>query len=304
MYKVARAYYEDDQTQQQIGERFGLSRVKVSRMLRLARSEKIVQITINPQGASGTELEREIERRFGIKEAIVVACSGHTSGAVANAIGPVAANYLVRTLQGSETLAISWGNTLLSVVNAFPLASMPDLRVVQLTGGLGELEARTHGAELARRAAESLGARLRLLHSPGIVKDQTVRDALVHDPQISDTLRLAARADVALVGIGVLETASTLLGSNQLLPEEIGHLRDNGAVGDIALRFFDKDGCKVESLIDRRIVGCSLEDIRGISRVIAAAGGKDKITVIKAALKGKLVDVLITDSQTGQRLVD
>jgi len=304
LYKVARAYYDDDLTQQQIGHRFGLSRVKVSRLLRQARSEKIVQITINAHGTTGAELERAIEQRFGLREAVVVTSSGDDMTAPTAAIGPVTARYLLRNLQGDETLAISWGNTLLSVVNAVPAASMPALRVVQLTGGLGELEARTHGAELARRTAEIFGARLRLLHSPGIVKDQAVRDALVNDPQISDTLRLAADADVALVGIGVLQTASTLLKSNQLLPEEIAHLKDKGAVGDIALRFFDADGRKVESLIDRRIVGCSLDDIRRIPRVIAAAGGTEKLTAIMAALKGKLIDVLITDDRTGEKLIE
>lgn len=33
LYKLAKAYYEDQLTQAQIGKRFGLSRIKVSRLL-------------------------------------------------------------------------------------------------------------------------------------------------------------------------------------------------------------------------------------------------------------------------------
>ena len=52
LYKVAKAYYEDNLTQQQIGGRFGLSRVKVSRMLGRARSAGVVRISITPPESS------------------------------------------------------------------------------------------------------------------------------------------------------------------------------------------------------------------------------------------------------------
>jgi DNA-binding transcriptional regulator LsrR (DeoR family) len=99
----------------------------------------------------------------------------------------VAAACLVRCLQGSEVVAISRGTAVLSVVNALPPMDSPDVRVVQLLGGLGELEAQTHGADLARRMAQALGAKPRLIHAPGIVKDRVVRDALVLDPQVADS---------------------------------------------------------------------------------------------------------------------
>ena len=42
LYKIARAYYMDDLTQEKIGKRIGLSRMKVSRLLRQARNEGAV----------------------------------------------------------------------------------------------------------------------------------------------------------------------------------------------------------------------------------------------------------------------
>ena len=52
------AYYEDDLTQEQIARRFGLSRIKVSRLLQQARHERIVQITIVPPLDPKPDLER------------------------------------------------------------------------------------------------------------------------------------------------------------------------------------------------------------------------------------------------------
>ncbi|MCU0914389.1 MAG: sugar-binding transcriptional regulator [Planctomycetes bacterium] len=305
LYKVARAYYDDGLTQQQIGERFGLSRVKVSRLLRSAREQKVVQITIAPPQSSNAQIEQQLEHRYGLKEALVVTPSSYAPAVLVGELGPVAAACLMRGLQGSEVVAVSWGMTVLSVVDALPAASMPEMRVVQLIGGLGELEARTHGADLVRRMAQALGAKPRLIHAPGIVKDKMVRDALVMDPQVADTLELAGRADVALVGLGSFDQGSTLLaGRDTLTAAEVEELRGSGVVGDIALQFFDRGGRRVSHPIYERIVGTSIETIQSIPRVIGVAGGLEKIAVIRAALRGGLINVLVTDDQTAARLLE
>jgi DNA-binding transcriptional regulator LsrR (DeoR family) len=305
LHKVARAYYDDGLTQQQIGERFGLSRVKVSRLLRSAREERVVQITIAPPPSSNAQIEQQLERRYGLKEALVVTPSSYTPATLVRELGPVAAACLTRSLQGNEVVAVSWGTAVLSVVDALQPDSLPEVRVVQLIGGLGELEAKTHGADLVRRMAQTLGAKPRLIHAPGIVKDKTIRDALVLDTQVADTLELAGRADVALVGLGVLDPGSTLLArGDTLMAAEVEELRALGVVGDIALQFFDRDGRKVSHPVHERIVGMGLETIKSIPRVIGVAGGKEKVTAIRAALHGGLISVLVTDDRTALQLLD
>jgi DNA-binding transcriptional regulator LsrR (DeoR family) len=181
---------------------------------------------------------------------------------------------------------------------------LPDVRVVQLLGGLGELEAQTHGADLARRMAQALGAKPRLIHAPGIVKDEIVREALVKDLQVADTLALAERADIAVVGVGILEPGATLLSSGSTLTaSEVEDLKAHGAVGDIALQFFDEHGAEIDHPINRRIVGTDLEKITSIPRVIGVAGGEEKVQAIRAALLGGLVDVLVSDDRTARALL-
>ncbi len=304
LFKVAKAYYDDGLTQQQIGVKLGLSRVKVSRLLRTARDEKIVQIFIAPPQESNTDLERQLEDVYGLKEALVVSCSEPDTPTVVGDLGMVAASCLIRGLQGNEVIALSWGTSVLSVVNALSPMDLPEVRVVQLLGGLGELEAQTHGADLARRMAQALGAKPRLIHAPGIVKDDVVREALVKDPQVADTLALAQHADIGLVGIGVLEPNATLLSSgNTLTSAEVEDLKARGAVGDIALQFFDERGVRVDHPINRRIVGTDLERIKAIGRVIGVACGREKIRAIRAALLGGLIDVLVTEERTAETLL-
>jgi DNA-binding transcriptional regulator LsrR (DeoR family) len=304
LYKLAKAYYEDGLTQSQIGKRFGLSRIKVSRLLNQARDEKLVQITIVPPGDTNADLERALEAKYGLDEAVIVSPSSYDKAVIATELGPAAAGCLMRCLQGNEVVSLSWGTTLLSVIDALPAKKWPELKVVQMMGGLGRPEAEVHGTDIARRMAQILGARIRFLPAPGVVSSRMVRDALLGDPQISDTLALAAGADIALVGIGVPAADSVVMQAGALVEGEVRQLKVQHAVGDIALRFFDQDGLPIQHEINDRIIGLDLDQIKGIPRVIGVAGGAKKLHVIRAALRGKFISVLVTDDWIAANLLD
>jgi DNA-binding transcriptional regulator LsrR (DeoR family) len=80
-------------------------------------------------------------------------------------------------------------------------------------------------------------------------------------------------------------------------------LDEQGAAGDISLRFFTKQVEFITGNIDERIVGLSVEEIKKIPRVVGIAGGKKKWQTIRAALNTSLVDVLITDDKTATELL-
>jgi DNA-binding transcriptional regulator LsrR (DeoR family) len=304
LYKIAKAYYEDGFTQGQIGKRFGISRIKVSRLLQQARQEKLVQITVISPEDSNADFERELESTYGLDEAVVISPSSAEKPVVTTELGPAAVDCLLRCLQGGEVLSVSWGSTLLSVVDALPVKHWPDMTVVQVMGGLGRPEAEVHGNDIARRMAQAFGARPRLISAPGIVASKMVRDSLLADPQISDTMALSAKSDVAMVGIGVPAPDSVVMQAGTILAEEVEQLKARGAVGDVALRFFDKDGQPIKHEINDRIIGLDLDQIQRIPRVIGVAGGAEKFEVIRAALRGKFINVLVTDDRIAARLLE
>ena len=80
-------------------------------------------------------------------------------------------------------------------------------------------------------------------------------------------------------------------------------LRKNGAVGDICLRFYDANGREVRGALDGRVIGIELESLRRVQRSVALCGGKKKFAAILGALRGKWVNILITDQYTAQRLL-
>jgi len=152
--------------------------------------------------------------------------------------------------------------------------------------------------------AQAFNATPRILHTPGIVKSNLVREALLEDSEIAKTIDMGKKADIALVGIGVLSSTSITGRPGIILNEkDIRCLEERGAIGDIALQFFDKNGDKVKTDLDKRIVGLSLQEMKKIKRVIAVAGGKEKLHVVHAVLKGKLVNVIITDDYIAKNLI-
>ena len=122
-------------------------------------------------------------------------------------------------------------------------------------------------------------------------------------PTLPKHWRLAERADLAIVGIGVPDRDTVLYQSQILTDKEIEELRALGAVGDIALRFFDRDGRPIDHPINDRIIGLDLAQMKRIPRVLGISGGAGKFEVIRGALRGHLIDVLITDDATAEQLL-
>lgn len=304
LIKIVRAYYEAGLTQQEIADKYGLSRIKVSRLLAKALRERIVQIKINIPLRKYANLEHHVEVKYGLKDVLIVECKTDHPDELIKSIGIAAADYLNSILQGNEIIGLSWGQTLLKMVDALSPDNLPGLQVVQMLGGLGEPETEFHGADLTRRMAQNFGTRPRLIHAPGIVKSKEICRELTHDIQVRSTLELAAQADIAVVGIGLFGPGSHLLKNRNILSkEDIELLTSLHVAGDISFRFFNDKGQYVNSEIDERIVGLTSEQVNKIPRIIGIAGGQNKLKTIHAALKGKLVHVLITDNATAQKLI-
>jgi DNA-binding transcriptional regulator LsrR (DeoR family) len=308
LVKVSRFYYEHELTQSQISERLRLSRQKVQRLLKEAHQAGIVQITIRPVIGAFPELERKLEDRFGLQESVVIETTDfYDQFVVAREVGVGAADYLRRVVQSQDSLVISWGGSLLGLVNALSggsrRAGLDGIRVIQGLGGLGDPNKEVHAADLTRRLAQVFGGEAVLLPTPAVAGTRKARDTYIEDPFVSNVLEQAKSANLAVMGIGAPRLDSILMREGRIVTEQdLETLKNNGAVGDINLRFFDENGKLVQSNFDRRVIGLTLDEIKRIERVIGVAGGAAKVSAIRA-LAGRLVDVLVTDQITAQQVL-
>lgn len=297
LYKVSELYYLHDHTQQQVANRLRLSRPKVSRLLKQAREQGIVQITVVP-ATSFVEQEAALEQKYGLDEVVIVDPGEQANGShsLKHHLGVAAAAYLRRTIGDDDIIGIAWGTTLQAMVDALQPLSVSNTQVVQMVGGMGPPEAEAHAADLSRRLAQLLGGTLTLLPAPSIVGSRATRDILLAERYVQTAGRLFSQLTVAFTGIGALST-------NPIFTTEAGAADDTDheelvladAVGDIANRFFDKRGAPIQASLDDRTIGISLDELRRIPRVVGIAGGARKHEAIRAALQGGFIDVLITD---------
>jgi len=308
MSKVSSLYYLRGLNQREIADRLHLSRPKVSRLLQQARDRDIVQISVASPENNFVDLEATFEDRFDLDEVLIAPSGPPDSNGdttfLKRQIGAAAAGYLRRTVQNGDVLGITWGTTLQAMMQSLQPVETNDVHVVQTLGGVGPPEADAHAADLSRRLAKLLDGRLTALPTPGIVDSPEAREVLLADRHTQAALELFPDLTTAYVGIGALSTNPIFEEDPAVSKETHDDLVASEAVGDIALRFFDTNGNTVETPLHDRLIGITLDQLQETECVVGVAGGPQKVDAIHGALRGSLVDVLITDHTTATKIAE
>jgi DNA-binding transcriptional regulator LsrR (DeoR family) len=304
--KVSVLYYQQNLSKKEIGENLRISRFKVAKLLEDAVKEGIVKIDIKEPENTYIDVENDLEEKYKIHRAVVVPSSNDYS-LTRKDIGRAAANCLIDFIYDGDTVGIAWGTTIYEMVNALPeKIDKRNVSVVQITGGLDQVETKYNAIELSSRLANVYNSQCYHLYAPAIVDSAKTKDVLFSDSSIKRTLDLFNKVNVAVVGIGnVSPKPSTLLYKGGFLKDEdIKTILGNSAVGDINTYFYDENGksCKLD--LQDRAVGMNLEQLKRVRYVIGVAGGEFKVDAIYAALKGKIINILVTDHHTARQLLD
>jgi DNA-binding transcriptional regulator LsrR (DeoR family) len=305
MAKVARMYYEQGIRQQEITERLKIHQSKVSRMLKRARETSMVRISVTTPSGFFPELEDALESRFQLGEAVVID-SDKGEDRIVRDIGAAAAFYLETTIKPEMVIGISsWSRSLFAMVDTLhPSDSGRGCKVVQILGGVGSANSKYQATALAQRLAGLIGASPVLLQAPAVVGSAQAKSILVNDPSVRDAANWFPRVDLALVGIGSMSPSGLLASSGNIFSDrELEELKKQGAVGDICFQFIDQDGQQIESPLMQRVIGIDLAELRRAGRVVGIAGGSDKAKAILASLRGRWINVLITDRRTAESLL-
>jgi dihydroxyacetone kinase-like protein len=295
-------YYEDGMTQGDIADVMGISRATVNSYLAEARERGIVNIAIEPARLASLTVAQELKRHFGLADCLVVP-SEDTARPLIDRIGVAGGQALHRLVKSGDTIAVSWGRTVLAIAERAEVHGLQDVTVVQATGGTRASFAYT--PELCAAAlASAVNGKLINIAAPAIVSTNIVREALLQEPLIANQFEMLGGANKALFGISSLRPNSTIHTSGFFESVSLQEYLAKGAVGVVAGRFIDGQGRAIDGPLDDRTIGISLDMLKNIGLRIAAAGGFDKVPAILAALRGGYVNVLITDAATGRGILN
>ncbi len=303
LYQVARLYYEEELTQEQIARQIGLSRQKVQRVLNSAKKEGIVQIQVINPTSSRREIEEKLEKHFELTKAIVVPGSIKAESIIRKNIGRAAAVYLEDIFRDNDIFGIGWGRTVYETLNYFRPTRRISITAVPLTGGIGQMAADFQVNELARKFAEKIGGIFVPLHAPAVVDNEKIVSTLFSDKNVGKVVKLWGKANVAIVGIGGPLSNYSYVPTSYYSHADIALLKREEEVGDVLSHFLRRDGELCSPLLSTRVVGISLEKLKRIKRVVAVAGSLRKKEAILAALRGRYIDILATDENVAKEIL-
>ncbi|NPV77717.1 MAG: sugar-binding transcriptional regulator [Anaerolineae bacterium] len=303
--EIASKYYDQHKTQQEIADEIGVTRSAVSRLLTEAHQKGIIEIIVHYPYRTSTELEKALQNTFGLKAARVLIRENKDDEETLAGVGRLAAQYFISILNEKAVVGVSWGTGLYQMVRAMRPMSYPHVEVVQLVGGMGAQKPSAIGSLLAPLLADLLGCTCHYLPAPTITESAAVRNAFMQERSIRETLDLAFRADIALVGIGSIKPeVNTPYKLGIINDEELQSLLSAGAVGNVCGYFYDIHGNFLDVDVNHRLVGIELKDLVHIPTVIGVSGGVQKAEGILGALRGKYINILITDDRTARRILE
>jgi DNA-binding transcriptional regulator LsrR (DeoR family) len=303
--KIAVLYHEENLGQGEIAGRLNLSQARISRYMSQAEDLGIIRTSVVQPLGIFVGLERALELKYGLREVVVV--ENIEGSSVLTRLGSSAATYLETTLSADDFIGISsWSTTLLATVEAMRARPRKVVQEVsQLIGGVGSQEAQVHSTRLTSQLAQLTSAKPNYLAAPGLSENTKIRDAFLSDSAVQDTMASWKKLTAIIVGIGIFPASPMLKASgNAIKKEEEQALAKLGAVGEICLRYFDSEGKPMSPDIENRMISIESKAMMKVPRRIGVAGGMEKLEAIRAAITGGWLNILITDSEVAQNLLE
>jgi DNA-binding transcriptional regulator LsrR (DeoR family) len=299
--KVCWLYYMEGKTQEEISLAMGLNRSKVLRILASARQNGTVQVNVTTEFSRCVELERGLEKKLGLKRAIVVP---NTSDAAKDmeGLGAALGQYVSDILEDNMTIGLSWGRTLSKSLPYIENQGQTGIKVISMLGGVTRVSG-DNPSEFAWRLADKLSAECLILAAPVFAPDARTRDALLQHAGINDIMVESKSLDLAILGVGNISPHSTVAQFFVLDREDLSHLQAQGAVGEVLCRFIDSSGNIIDHPLNDRVLAIDPRDLANAKKIVLTAGGWEKYEVVNAALKLLTPHILITDESIAERLL-
>jgi len=299
--KVSILYYEKNKSQNEIAEELEISRSYVSQLLSFARDTGIVEIKINVDEFDMRMIRKEIEFKSkfpGLKQAYIM--FSETAAYTESNIGKFAAPYIAEMINDAKIIGINPGISVEKTVNSLEnhyFTNTSEKKVVQLMGGFfnSSVIASAHPNELVNRISAILGCDCYYLNCPAVIENVKLRKALLQEKSIQSVVNMWDSIDLAIMGIGVADSRSKLF--NLFSTNMIEDIEKSGVCGELNINFFDENGMYIPLMEDNKM-SIPFEKLKKVRRKVVICFGEHKKKAILGALRGQMIDVLITDSIT------
>jgi DNA-binding transcriptional regulator LsrR (DeoR family) len=295
-------YFIAGHTQDEIAKSLKVSRATAQRLVSLCLSERLITFRLEHPITLCMELAARLKDAFGLRHCDVAPSDPASPTAVAG-VAERAANLLEATLRSEKPVivGIGTGRAMRAAVEQVPPMDCPNHQLVSLVGNIS-----TDGSasffDTVARLADLTKARHYPMPLPVLISTQAERDQLLKINPITKVRAIAAKADLRLVGIGQMDRNAQVYVDGFINREELLELMRLGAAGELTGWAYDAKGRIIDGGTNRRLTSVP-HPIPAKALTVGAAMGSAKVAAIRAALKGRLINGLITDETTAKALL-
>ncbi|MEF2277791.1 sugar-binding transcriptional regulator [Deinococcus sp. YIM 134068] len=306
--QVARLYYEQGRTTEEIAAELGLSRPKVSRLLSYARRSGLVEIRIHDPEGEAQGLEARLRERYPfLRPQVVGVLPGSTEDLWLERTATAAANLLSKRLTPGMRVGLAWGNTLEAVSRALTPLNVPGVTFVQLNGSASQSDfVSGFVTDTILRFARNYSGGAQLFPVPTFFDDPLTKRAMWRERSVRHVLALQESADILMYSVGSLDASvpSHVYSAGYLDVDDLRTVKNEGAVGDIATVFYRADGTWEDLSLNARASGPELSLVQRVPESICVVSGLGKVAALRGALEGRLMSRLIVDEVTAVAVLE
>jgi DNA-binding transcriptional regulator LsrR (DeoR family) len=307
-------YYRQGQSQKDIARTLGVSAATVSRLLKRAHDDGLVRVELDLPRTQA--LETALVQRYGLRDAVVVAAGGRAD--VREELGVAAAAYFEKITANGMRVGLSCGFTVYQTVRALRERRLRDLVLYPLSGEstlkLVDISSNTLvGMAAAKYRPHATAYALPVQHLQSTRQLLRERRRLLRDPEVRRIYAGAQDVDVALAGIGLIgDQTPGFCALAEAYGVSVKRLRQLGVIGELNYQPVDVDGRVIDlpelRPLVQRVLAVDGPHLQSLSRrddrwVIAIAGGPGKVDAVRGALRGRFMNVLVTDQDVAAALV-
>ncbi|WGF88491.1 sugar-binding transcriptional regulator [Marinivivus vitaminiproducens] len=300
--RAAWLYYIQGKTQDEIAGEIGISRQNVQRLVALAQTERLIKFRLDHELAGCLDLEKRLRDRFELVVCKVIPGeSEHDENRTGVGIG--AAEILEGFLaqKAPVTLAIGTGRALREAVRQMPAMSRPQHRIVSLIGNITR-DGRASPYDVAIRLADRVEAACYPLPTPVVTDTEDERERVQQQRGYQTIRHLVDEAKAHIMGIGRVDWGSPLHADGFITESELADVMERGAVGEMRGWTFNAAGEVLSGGFLDRLTAMPLEPANSRTALVAGAG-RGKVPAIRAALRGRLANALVTDEATARAVL-
>ncbi|MEG2799937.1 MAG: sugar-binding domain-containing protein [Erysipelotrichaceae bacterium] len=296
LVSVAKLYYIENMTQNEIANLLGVSRPLISKYLQEAKTLGVVNIEINDlaAGDNSDEISKLISKKYNLKTFYIIPASTNKD-LNDQMFDDYVASYIFDNYVDNSLVGLGWGSvigTAIAKMNADDYKRKLMGKVIPIISNAPISYRNYHTNELVRMLAEKTGLKAEYLYSPVICSNASERDIFMNTEQVKNMFEQYLHLDYAIIQIRNFPSVPDLATEARFEKK----LHEQHAIGMLLGYYFDIHGQIITSDHDYSIQ-IPIDSIKACPNTIAIINARVGVNTAIGALRCGLFDhILISES--------